>query len=232
MRPRLPVVAWLLVALGAVGLTGLWALRSVMPRLSTPLGPLALAAMEPTTDTLRRALERAPLAARDAAGRDAMIWAARAGRTESIALLAAAGAPAAFRDEGPNGWEPLHHAVHKNRAGSVRALLAAGAEVDAVNPKGLTPLMLAAAQGEGEIVEILLAAGADPARSQGDGDNALTYALFGGDARAVRALRERAPGLSPGTGLRVRLGRFLLFARGRGEVLQLLDAVPPDRRAP
>lgn len=221
---RLRTLALGALALLALAYAGLWTLDRVMPRLARPKGTLAAAAMEPTTADLNRELARHPrLEASDGRGREAIIWAARAGRPHSISLLAEAGAPASFQDQGPNGWQPLHHAVHKNQLASVRALLAAGAEVDGTNPDGLTPLMLAASQGEGEIVEALLAAGADPRRRGPHGDNALTYAVFGGDARTVRALRARAPELSPGHGFQVRLGRFALFLRGRGEVLRLLD---------
>jgi ankyrin repeat protein len=230
------------LALGALGLTllglgALWTLGHLMPgiaqRGAQRSSPLTAAAMEPTTDGLRHELEVHPLAAPgDPRGEQALIWAARTGRGESIAFLAHAGVPVSFRDTGPNGWQPLHHAVHKNEVEGVRALIAAGAEVDGTNPDGLTPLMLAAAQGEGEIVAVLLDAGADPRREQPGGQNALGYALMGGDLLTVQELLVRAPDLRQPRGLKTGLSRLVLRLRGRTEILRLVDERPaPESEA-
>ena len=213
------------------GLGAAWTLGHVMARLAERgaerSSPLTAAAMEPTTEVLRRELEIHPLASpSDRRGEEAVIWAARTGRVESIGLLAKSGASVRFQDQGPNGWQPLHHAVHKNQLGSVQALIAAGAEVDGPNPEGLTPLMLAAAQGEGEIVAALLSAGADPERTQPAGDNALGYALMGGDLMSVRFLLARDPNLPLPGSVKVRAARLLLRLRGRTEILRLVDQRP------
>ncbi len=213
------------------GLAAAWTLGHIMARLAERgaerSSPLTAAAMEPSTEALRRELTIHPLAApHDRRGEEAVIWAARTGRVGSIALLAQSGASLRFQDQGPNGWQPLHHAVHKNQRASVQALIAAGAEVDGTDPEGLTPLMLAAAQGEGEIVAALLSAGADPERTQPAGDNALGYALMGGDLMSVQFLLVHDPGLPlPGT-LKVRAARLLLRLRGKSEILRLVDDRP------
>ena len=228
------------LAIVLLGLGAVWILGHVMAgfaeRGAERSSPLTAAAMEPAPDDLRRELEIHPLAAPgDPRGETALVWAARTGRGESIAMLVRAGVPVSFRDGGVNGWHPLHHAVHKNQVAGVRALLAAGAEIDGTNPAGLTPLMLAAAQGEGEIVETLLAGGADPRVEQPSGENVLGYALMGGDARSVRALLARDPALPLPGGFKTTLSRFFLRLRGRTAILRLVDerpqVAPPSAQA-
>ena len=54
----------------------------------------------------------------------------------------------------------LHSAAAKGHADVARALLAAGASVDAVDKQGSTPLHYAAFQGHAVVVTALLEAGA------------------------------------------------------------------------
>jgi hypothetical protein len=60
---------------------------------------------------------------------NALIAASRSGSADAVALLLKAGADVT-RPWGVNDWTPLEHAVHKRKAGSVKALLDAGAPVD------------------------------------------------------------------------------------------------------
>lgn len=66
---------------------------------------------------------------------------------------------------GHAGWRPLHaaaaHGYAPDAAATVRALVAAGANVEAVCPLGERPLHLAAAYGWLPVLEALVAAGAD-----------------------------------------------------------------------
>eukprot|EP00967_Tisochrysis_lutea_P135041 scaffold239123_cov27-Tisochrysis_lutea.AAC.1 len=55
----------------------------------------------------------------------------------------------------------LHWAAKCGRAADIKALIAAGASVDAATEAGVTPLMYAALQGWDDCVSILLEAGAD-----------------------------------------------------------------------
>src|ERR1700681_513300 len=203
--------------LGAGGL----GILSPLPR-ARPHTPLAVAAASGSPKELRRELAIHP-GVRGGESLDAVIWASRSGRTDSIAELVHAGVDPNQQDSGPNGWPPMIHAVHKNQLGSVRALLAAGAEPDLANPDGLTPLMLAAAQGEGDIVEELLASGADPRLKQPGGETALTYAATEADSRCIKALLHRAPDLRLGDSWKDWLAPRLARLRGRREVVALLD---------
>jgi ankyrin repeat protein len=216
------------LALVLLALGGAWTLGHLMPlltvRAAARSSPLTAAAMRPTTVELQRQLALHPPAGGDGQGLAALIWAARTGRPASIDLLARAGVDVDARDDGPNNWRPLHHAVHKGQLASVRALLAHGAAVDGTNPDGTTPLMLAAAQEEGgAIVEALLAAGADPRLRRPAGDSALTFAVLVGDERTIRALLARAPDLRLEGGFRTWVGRLALRLRGRGDLVALVD---------
>jgi len=84
-----------------------------------------------------------------------LIVAAREGDTDRIAALVASGVDVNERG-GVNNWTPLMHAIHKNRAGSVRALLDAHADADSA------ALTLAAGYGYASIVKLLLDHGAVP----------------------------------------------------------------------
>lgn len=85
--------------------------------------------------------------------------AARAGDASAIAAPAAAGADPNLRS-GVNGWTPLLHAIHKNLAASVDALLAAG-------------------YGYTGMAQRLLEHGADPRAQLANGENALSFAVLG-----------------------------------------------------
>jgi len=159
----------------------------------------------------------------DARGFSALDWAARNGRTDAIRELVREGADPNLRDDGPNRWPPLLHAVHKGQLASVRSLVTAGADVNGDNPRGLTPLMLACAQGEAEIVDELLADGADPRRSQLGGETALMYAMTEGDRRVIGSLLRKAPDLRLGDSWKESFARFLARLRGQSDVLARLD---------
>jgi ankyrin repeat protein len=117
-----------------------------------------------------------------------------------------------------DGSTALHDAAEVGDVELVRALLAAGADVDPTTRLGAyTPLHLAAAGARSDVVRELLDAGADPNATTETGDVvALHFAAAAGDVASIRALldagadvnlRESARGQTP-----------LIFAASRGRV--------------
>jgi hypothetical protein len=114
------------------------------------------------------------------------------------AVLASAGSGDAARalatSTSPSGETPLHMAADAGRARAVRALIAAGALVDAREGEGSqTALHYAAAQGRAAAALALLDAGAAPHAV--DADGATPAALFGegdGGAESVELKRRFA----------------------------------------
>lgn len=76
---------------------------------------------------------------------------------------------------------------------SVRALLAAGADVNATNKSGQTALMVAAVMGHGEIVASLIEAGADPHLRDRLGLTALEWSSRRGFPEVSRLLTKLSP---------------------------------------
>jgi serine/threonine-protein phosphatase 6 regulatory ankyrin repeat subunit A len=99
------------------------------------------------------------------------------GHTRKVALLAARDADIhnrPFRNSQP----PLHTAAFKSRVRTVRVLVDAGCDVNAVARNGKTPLMMAAEYASKETVQMLLDCGANPYFTRADGTNALFAAVL------------------------------------------------------
>jgi len=118
----------------------------------------------------------------------------------SASVAAWAAQPAQVVQQGPNAAkravarhlsQPLFDAVHAKDIDAVRALIAQGADVDAILPGDGSPLIEAARRGRLDIVQALLAAGADPNLAvRGDGAP-LIQAALSGHLEIVQALVER-----------------------------------------
>jgi ankyrin repeat protein len=167
-----------------------------------------------------------------------LVRAAREGDVATIATLLKAGAAVDAR-AGVNGWTPLQHAIHKNQAAAVKALLAAGADANAGSSpsssdhaSGVTPLMMAAGYGQLEVVLALLAAGADPRASHGNVNALWAAAGFGAIAdisdgpplgscfpEVADALVAKAPDLRLRWGIEARLTYWL----AKKDCKQLID---------
>jgi ankyrin repeat protein len=90
--------------------------------------------------------------------------------------------------ENASGYTALHFAVQSRSASTVRELLLAGADVNALDRAGQSPLMTALRRLplNLELIEILLVNGADPALENGAGRT----------ARAILASMEHTPDVS------------------------------------
>lgn len=111
-----------------------------------------------------------------------------AARVRMVRLLLAAGARLDARDE--VGATPLHWAAQWGDVPIARALLAAGADVNAVaTGGGWTPLLGAASEGRLEMVKLLLAHGANPDARDRAGRTALIWAHQKGRADIEAVLK-------------------------------------------
>lgn len=99
----------------------------------------------------------------------------------------------------PDGFTPLHLAAYFGHPEVVRALIASGADVNAVarNPSQVRPLHSAVSGRHGGVVEILLDAGADPDPAQAHGWTALHSAAHQGNTRLVETLLEHGANPAP-----------------------------------
>ncbi len=90
------------------------------------------------------------------------------------------------------GESPLHRAALEGSGKAVKALLEAGADLNARTRLGGTPLHLAAMKGNSEVVKLLLNAGADPnARDHRFlGNTPLHWARYGKNGEVVKLLLE------------------------------------------
>jgi uncharacterized protein len=80
-------------------------------------------------------------------------------------------------------------AAEKGQIDIVRQALDAGVDIKAADERGFPAMILAALRGHGDIVELFLERGADPNMSStGGAETALTAAVVGGSAEAIRAL--------------------------------------------
>lgn len=86
--------------------------------------------------------------------------------------------------------EPLHDAARSGELERARELIAAGADVEALDEAVLSPLVLAALYGQAETVRLLIDAGAAPGGRDGNGYTALHAAAHGGHPAVVRLLLE------------------------------------------
>ncbi len=98
--------------------------------------------------------------ARDAVGKSALHWVAKA-KPEVIAALLAAGADVNAEDQLDRA--PLHFVAATGSFENIKLLLEAGAQVNAKTANDWTPLHGAAKYGSSQSVIVLLEAGADAA---------------------------------------------------------------------
>jgi len=125
----------------------------------------------------------------DTSGKSPAIYAAARGYAEIVERLLAAGVDAKRRygnDLTLLMWAAGHSNDTPRQDGlaTLRLVLAAGAEIDAVDNRGWSALMIAAERGHGEAAELLLESGADPGIADAQGRRAA-------DLTSDTALRDR-----------------------------------------
>ena len=168
---------------------------AVVARLVAADPGLARARGEDGISALLRSLYRrrpAALAALVAAQPELDVFEAAAlDRVEELAALLAAD-PALALARSADGFTPLHYAAFFGGPAGAEALLAAGAEVDAVAEQAMrvTPLNSAAAARAVAVARVLLDRGAD-VDAHAHGFTPLHSAAQGGDLGLVELLLER-----------------------------------------
>ena len=118
------------------------------------------------------------------------------------------------------GRTPLQAALEKGVAPSSSLLIAAGADVNALDPQGVTPLMTAARQNFIDIVEAMLKKGAKADAIGNAGETPLAYAAQNGAIRAVKALLSAAA--EQGGTLDLTGPLCIAAERGHGRIVELL----------
>jgi ankyrin repeat protein len=137
-------------------------------------------------------------------------------------ILCAAGAFAADATERPDGSTPLEWAVFHGDIAQTKKLLAAGADVKAVNAYGASSLQLAADASNTELIRVLLKAGADPNSPNPDGETALHLVARAGNVEAAKLLLKAGAEVDPHESFGGQTPLMWAAARRHPEMVELL----------
>ena len=107
---------------------------------------------------------------------------------ETVQELIDAGLNVDDKDTGTGSNTPLHTAAHMGKTETLQALIAAGANLNAVNENGDTPLHIAARMGKTKTAQALITAGANLDAKDKDGKTPLDRAKAGRKRKTVWAL--------------------------------------------
>jgi len=129
-------------------------------------------------------------------GFTALHFAAFFGKPEAAKVLLEHGASVDAYTRNPFANQPLHAAAAGRHIEVCRVLLAAGADVNAIQHGGYTPLHVAAEHGDAEMTELFLSAGADPTLTTDAGETAADTAAAAGHADLADRIRAVGSGSS------------------------------------
>jgi ankyrin repeat protein len=139
-------------------------------------------------------------------------------------ILCGAAAVAAEADARPDGSTPLEWAVFKGDVAQAKKLLAAGADVKAMNAYGVNAMQLAADASNTELIRLLLKAGADPNSPNPDGETALHLVARSGNVEAARLLLKAGAQVDPRESFGGQTPLMWAAARRHPEMVDLLAA--------
>jgi uncharacterized protein len=105
-----------------------------------------------------------------------------------VAVAGGASADPHDADADADGTTALHWAVHRGDLEAAKALLTAGADVNAANRYGVQPAHLAAENGDAAMMRALLEARADPNAVFAEGETLLMTAARTGDVATIETL--------------------------------------------
>ena len=97
----------------------------------------------------------------------------------------------------PDGSTALQWAVFHDDVAQTKKLLAAGADVKALNAYGVSAMHLAADQSNTDLIRLLLKAGADPNSPNPDGETALHLVARSGNVEAAKLLLKAGAAVDP-----------------------------------
>ena len=128
-----------------------------------------------------------------------------------------------------DGTTALHVAAQKDDAELAKALLSAGAKLDATTRIGAaTPLFIACQNGSARVVAVLVQAGADVNAADEHGTTPLMAASAAGNPEAVRILVEHGAKVNAREGAHGQTALMFAAALGRADAIRVLTAHGAD----
>jgi ankyrin repeat protein len=140
------------------------------------------------------------------------------GDAANVQAVTAAEATARSAD----GTTTLHRAAYDDDVALARALIAAGADPNAVNDYGSFPLGEAASIGNPEMIELLLEAGADPELANPDGQTALMIVARTNKVEAAKLLIDAGADVNRAETWRGQTPLMWAAAQGQPEMIRAL----------
>ena len=140
-----------------------------------------------------------------------------------VALLGATlCAGTALAELAPDGSTPLQWAVYRDDAGEVKKLLAAGADVKAVNAYGVNAMQLAGETANTTVIQMLMKAGADVESPNAEGQTVLMSVARAGNVEAAALLIRRGANVNAAETFGGQTALMWAAARHHPEMVELL----------